>query len=123
MNLSIKRKRLLSLNRELNKYLEELMMRKPLMKGSLYELRSKCGKANCRCTRGELHKAMVLSWSEKGKHRIRTVGMGELYRIRELTKNYQRFRNGRAGVSRIARQIQEIADEIEKELLKMGRKK
>ena len=41
--------------------------------GSFYLLRRKCGKATCRCARGQLHAVWVLTRSEAGKHKLYTV--------------------------------------------------
>ena len=38
----------------------------PMVPGSLYLLRRKCGKPNCRCATGELHTRWVLTRSEQG---------------------------------------------------------
>ena len=40
------------------------------MKGSVYTLRRKCGKATCACARGALHETVVVSWSEAGRTRL-----------------------------------------------------
>ena len=40
--------------------------RKPMVKGTVYELARKCGKVGCACTRGQLHRSMVLSWRRGG---------------------------------------------------------
>ena len=44
--------------------------RAPLVKGNVYEMARKCGKPSCACTRGELHRSMVLSWSQRGKTQL-----------------------------------------------------
>jgi two-component SAPR family response regulator len=121
MDLSVCRKKILSLYSELRKPMERLLTRKPFIKGSVYELKRKCGKRNCICQKGDFHKAIVISWSEGGRHYLKTVKIGELNRIKKLTNNYRAFRKARGRVNKIVRQIQEIADEIEKGLLKLGR--
>ena len=57
--------------------------RSPLVKGNVYELARKCGKPNCICTRGELHRSMVLTWSEKGKSRLLSIPLGAGWRGEE----------------------------------------
>ncbi len=121
MDLSRRRKRINELYRELEAPLEELLTRKPFMKGSCYELKTKCGKPACRCYRGEPHKATVLTWSEGGRSRMRVVKKGELARIKAFTGNYRRFRKGRAELGAIMKEILTLADEIELEMLKIGK--
>jgi hypothetical protein len=70
-NLSRLRQALRRLLQDLEHSLEVAFERSPLVKGNVYEMARKCGKPNCVCTRGELHRSMVLSWSEGGKSRLR----------------------------------------------------
>lgn len=123
MDISRKRQRIRQLYEELEIPLDELLARKPFMKGTLYELKTKCGKPNCRCIKGALHKVMVLSWSEGGKKHLRVIREDEMERVKRFTGNYRRFRRGRAKVSMITRRILRLADEIEGELLRIGGRK
>jgi hypothetical protein len=54
--------------------LDELLPLRQLLKGSVYELKTRCGKPSCHCAsdQGPLHSSTVLSWSEHGKTRLRT---------------------------------------------------
>src|ERR1039457_2313475 len=55
--------------------LEDLLPLRQLLKGSVYELKTRCGKPSCHCAspQGPLHTSTVLSWSERGKTRLRSV--------------------------------------------------
>jgi hypothetical protein len=44
-----------------------------MLRGSLIELRRRCGKAGCHCQEGEPHTTPALSYSQKGKTRIVTL--------------------------------------------------
>ena len=44
--------------------LRRLQRSDPMVQGSFYLLRRKCGKPNCRCATGQLHAAYVLTRSE-----------------------------------------------------------
>ena len=123
MDLSRKRKIIRRLYQELEIPLEKLLTRKPFIKGTFYELKTKCGKTNCHCYKGEPHRVMVLSWSEGGKKHLRVVRKEEIERVKRFTRNYHRFRNGRAKAGMIMKEIIGLADEIEKELLRIGRRK
>ena len=48
--------------------LDELLPLRQLVKGSVYELQTRCGKPSCHCAseQGPLHSSTVLSWSEHG---------------------------------------------------------
>lgn len=88
--------------------------RSPLIKGNVYEMARKCGKPNCVCTRGELHRSMVLSWSEEGKTRLFSIPPERLAEIREKSEEYLRFRRARARITEICREILAVLDQIEK---------
>ena len=54
---------------------ETVLPLRQLVKGSVYELRTRCGKPSCHCAsdQGPLHTSTVISWSEHGKTRLRTL--------------------------------------------------
>ena len=64
--LSRLRAALLALLEHLRKILEVALARTPLVKSNVYEIARRCGTLNCICTRGRLHRNMVLTWSEQG---------------------------------------------------------
>lgn len=123
MDLSRRRQQIRQLYEQLEAPLGELLTRKPFIKGTLYELKTKCGKPNCHCFKGEPHKVMVLTWSEGGRKHLRVVRKDEMARVKKFTGNYRRFRKGRAEVGMIMKKILGLADEIERELLRIGRRK
>ncbi|MGQ9636104.1 MAG: DUF6788 family protein, partial [Bryobacteraceae bacterium] len=84
-----------SLLADCQQQLEELLPLRQLVKGSVYQLQTRCGKPSCHCAsqEGPLHTSTVLSWSEKGTTRLRTLPPGERAQLRRLTENYRRFRH------------------------------
>ncbi len=99
---------------ELEQVLEVVYGRSPLVKGNVYELARKCGKANCVCTRGELHRSMVLTWSEEGKSRLLSLPPERVPEVKKKSEEYLRFRRARARVTEICREILAVMDRIEK---------
>jgi len=112
--LSRLRQMLRRLLQNLEGTLEVAFGRSPLVKGNVYEMARKCGKPNCLCTRGELHRSMVLSWSEGGRTRLLSIPSERLRELREKSEEYLRFRRGRARVTEICREILAVLDQIEK---------
>lgn len=94
--LSRIRQALVQLHEELGLLLEVFLARDPLVKGSIYELRRKCGKPTCACARGDLHGSVVLSWSEAGRTHLRSLPPGRRGDVRAAVHRYQRFRRARA---------------------------
>jgi len=98
--------------------LEVLLPLRQLVKGSIYDLQTRCGKPSCHCAsdHGPLHSATVLSWSEHGKTRLRTLPPGDRLRFTQLTENYRRFRQARAALVKLHRQMLVKLDRLEKSL-------
>jgi hypothetical protein len=99
---------------EANQLLEVLLGRTPLVRGTVYERRRKCGKPACRCvTAGRLHSATVLSVSEAGRTRLRAIPRGQLAALRDRTARYQRVRRARARLVKVHAQMLAIIDQLE----------
>jgi len=60
-----------------------------MLRGSLIELRRRCGKAGCRCHEGEPHTTPALSHSQKGKTGIVTLSAKDVPKVRAGLKRYQ----------------------------------
>jgi hypothetical protein len=109
------RKQIQQRQSELSDVLRGLKQRRPLIRGSVYTLRRKCGKAVCRCQEGHLHESWVLSVPEKGRKRLRTVPKGKRAQWQQMTEHYRRFRRGRAGLVKLFAEILRLVDELERE--------
>ena len=98
--------------------LQEILPLRQLLKGSVYELQTRCGKPSCHCAsaQGPRHSSTVLSWSERGKTRLRTLPPGQRTRLRQLTENYRRFRQARAALVKLHRRILAALDGLERAL-------
>lgn len=113
-NLSRLRQALRQRLKELESSLEVVFGRAPLVKGNVYEMARKCGKPSCICTRGELHRSMVLSWSERGKTQLFLIPPDRLAEVRQKSQEYWRFGRTRARVSEICKGMVTLLDRIEK---------
>ena len=111
--LSRLRRELLQLLVTLRKTLKVALARTPLVKGNVYELARRCGTPRCRCTRGQLHRNMVLTWSEGGRHRLRSIPPAQLADVRKKSEEYLRFRRARAEVSVLLKKILAVMDQIQ----------
>ena len=99
---------------DLRRIVQVVFGRSPLVKGNVYELARKCGKPNCMCTRGGLHRSMVLTWSEEGKGRLLSIPSERVAELKKKSEEYLRFRRARARVTEIHREILTLMDRIEK---------
>lgn len=79
-----KRPRLTQEERRLRSRLTELITRWGFVRGTLSVREKVCGKPNCRCARGETHRALYLVASENGK-------LNQLYIPRSLESDVRRW--------------------------------
>lgn len=109
------RQSLKSLLDDYQRRLDSLLPLRQLVKGSVYDLHTRCGKPSCHCAsdQGPLHTATVISWSEHGKTRLRTLPPGELSHFRQLAQNYRRFRQTRALLVKLHHKILAHIDRLE----------
>jgi hypothetical protein len=112
-HLSRTRQALVHLREELGQLLEVFLARDPLVKGSVYELRRRCGKSTCGCARGDLHGTIVLSWSEAGRTRLQPLVPGRRGDLRAAVRRYQRFRRARARLVKLHAEMLRLIDALE----------
>ena len=63
-----------------------------LLRGTLFTLRRKCGKANCRCTTGDAHESPALAYPEGGRTRTLSLTHADLDQVRAALERYERER-------------------------------
>lgn len=107
------RQTLLRLASEIRGLIEPLFSDRPVIKGTVYELRRSCGKPGCRCARGELHGRMVVSASEGGKTRLQVIPRGFLVEVQAKVRRYQELRRVRARLGEIYRKMLQVMDQME----------
>jgi uncharacterized protein DUF6788 len=95
--------------------LEQLLPLRQLVKGSVYDLQTRCGKPSCHCAakEGPLHTSAVISWSHQGKTRLRTLPPAATSRFRRLSENYRRFRQARATLVKLHQRIVAHIDRLQ----------
>ena len=111
--LSRVRQSLPRLAQEIVEFVPVLMERRPMVKGTVYEQRRKCGKPNCACATGEPHRTMILSRSQQGRTQLISIPSGRLVELRVMTERYQRFRRARARLGQIYKQMMAWLDQLE----------
>ena len=78
-----------SQERRLRSRLIELVRYGGLMRGNLVTMRNTCGKAGCRCQRGQKHESLYVAQSHGGKHRMRYIPRRWHLRISSWVERYQ----------------------------------
>ena len=110
--VSLLRQKLWRAYRALARTLRTLQRDAPMVQGSLYLLRRKCGKPNCRCTRGQLHATWVLTRSEAGRHRLYAVRPEQRGRLQPLAREYRRWQLARARLAKQAAALLALIDQL-----------
>jgi len=121
------RQSLLHLAEEIKGLVEPFFSDRPVIKGTVYELRRRCGKPGCKCARGELHARMVVSAGEGGKTRLQVIPHGFLVEVEVQVRRYQELRRVRARLGEIYREMLKGMDQMEgmrrQELSSLGQKR
>ena len=107
------RQSLVQLVNEMKRLVEPFFSDRPVIKGTVYELRRRCGKPGCKCVKGQLHARMVVSASEKGKTRLRVIPREFLVEVQHKVRRYQDLRRIRARLVAIHREMLKVLDEME----------
>jgi hypothetical protein len=123
-NLSLLRQKLWRAYAALARTLRQLQRDQPMVQGSFYLLRRKCGKANCRCATGQLHASWVLTRSEGGRDRIYSVPKDQRAQVRRWALEYRRYQRARAALVKTPPQLLALTDQMaERRLLVWPEKK
>ena len=97
----IPRSKMTATERRIRSQLAQLLSQRGVIRGTLLVRKRKCGKANCRCARGEGHESLFLVISENGRTRQFFVPKDWESRVRQWVADYHRGRDLLEEVSRI----------------------
>jgi hypothetical protein len=99
--------------------LRRLGRSQPMVQGSFYLQKRRCGNPNCRCARGQLHEAWVITRKSGGKGWTYMVPVEDRGRLRQLTQEYRQYVRGRAVLSKRHAQILALVDELAQQRLEV----
>ena len=108
------RKRIWTAYKTLRPLLFEMLRARTFLRGSAYELKTRCGKPSCACATGERHRRWVLSESVAGRKRLRVLPQKEMELWRRRVEEYREFRQSRAELVKTVRRILSDLDAIER---------
>jgi len=119
---SIDRQRLHLLLEELPKVIDLFSGYGPLVNGGFVVLRRRCGKAPCRCNRGEKHRSEVFLDRSTGKRRIYKANRQLRGRLRKPAAECRRLRGLRVHLQKLNREILSACDRLRDHRLQEGRR-
>ena len=108
------RKRIWKDYQTLKPLLFEMLRIRTFLRGSVYELKTRCGKSSCVCLRGKPHRRWVLSESIGGRKRLRVLPQDEMELWRRRAEDYREFRQRRAKIVKAVRRMLSDLDAIER---------
>src|SRR5712671_4883480 len=92
---------------EYGRQLRQILQVGELVKGSVYQIETRCGNPGCHCAmpHGRLHPATVLSWSEAAGPRMGSWGVDQRARTRRFPGQYRLLGRAGAEVARLNKQL------------------
>ena len=96
----------------LGRTLRAMTPTQPLIPGSFYLMRRKCGKPTCRCARGQLHPAWVLTRSEAGIHKLYSVPADQRAQVRQRAAAWRRCQRARSQFVKQTAALLALADRL-----------
>jgi hypothetical protein len=118
--LSQLRSKLNSTQRQIQELLAEFQGRSPLLPASLYQLKRRCGKQNCRCNQGQLHATTVLSYRGKQNKQTITPPTDQIPKLKTVTDEYRRVRQARARLVKLQQQLIDMVDQMQELRVQQG---
>ena len=89
MSDPLNRSKLSAVERNFRSRIAQLSSGQWFLRGTLSERAGTCGKANCCCARGQLHKSLYLVQSQAGKLRQICVPKAWQQRVRKAVNDYR----------------------------------
>lgn len=105
MDINQLRKRVRNLDSQRRKIQGQLLYPKEMIRGSLYELKRRCGNPRCRCARGEEHIGKYLSLPTEGKTKLTYVRRKDLEWVSEQAGSYRKYQKSLAEIRKINEEI------------------
>jgi hypothetical protein len=74
LDLSKLRQKVHRLDEQRRMLLQQVLRPSPMIGGTLYQMRRRCGNARCKCARGYLHASWYLSRRQQGRTKLTYIG-------------------------------------------------
>lgn len=91
--------------------------RGPIVRGSFVRQPGRCGKAACKCARGQFHSSAAFYTRIDGTQRCFYVPLEERERVERLNRRQQKLRAARLALAKLGEQSVELAVQLEDALV------
>jgi hypothetical protein len=103
----------------LDTLLQRLQATGPLIAGSVYDRKRRCGKPGCRCLEGRLHADRVLAIRRAGRTAVRALDPMEDEPIEDGVAAWRGFRRDRQELGSACRELLETVDRLGRARLRL----
>lgn len=108
----------------LSALVEVLCGRSPLLAGTLYEHRTRCGKPSCRCAKEDYrHRSWCVSFRDESGAHTHVVAPERQEAIGLLTDEYHRVRRARRALRALTEELDALAQKAQRLRGRAGRKR
>lgn len=108
------RQRILALTELLQGQARKVLGHGPLVRGSFYRYRRRCGKASCRCARGALHAGQAFAVRSGGRSRTLPLRGVDREELLQCVGAYRELRRVRAEMVRTFGELLKQIDHLER---------
>jgi len=108
-----------TIRRMLQSRLKKLQATGTVLAASLVTIDKQCGRANCRCQRGEKHRGHYITYKEKGKTRTVYVPLDMIKEVRSWIEEHRRMKKLSQEISQLA--IEQIRTHVTERRRKEGK--
>jgi hypothetical protein len=116
IDISVVRQKLYILNGKRTRHIFSLTHGKPMVHGLPHEVFRRCGKKNCRCTKGERHGPYpALSVNKDGKQRIVMIKKSDVLVVLKEANRYRYYQDTLAKIRRINKDVDKLLEQVKSE--------
>ena len=112
MEISALRQRVRDLDFRRRQLIDEALRPLPMVVGYLFQMRRRCGRAGCRCTKGRLHVSWYLSRRLAGKTQLSYLGRLIPEGLAPQVRRYRDVQRALAAIRKIDREISGLLNRI-----------
>lgn len=117
MDVSKLRQNIIRLDQQRRMLLQQVLRPSPMIGGSLYQMRRRCGNPRCKCGRGDLHASWYLSRRQEGRTKLTYIGRIVPDWLAKRIGRYQRHQKILARIRKIDAEISRSLNKLRDEKL------
>lgn len=115
MDASRLRQKVCRLDQRRHKLIQQVLRPRPMISGSLYQMRRRCGNPRCKCARGQLHASWYLSKRQEGRTKLTYIGRSAPEWLTQQARHYRRHQKVLAQIRKIDAEISRCLNQLRDE--------